>query len=264
MLWALLDIILCENLSQRVLAETRRAFEPGTTALKDPDVIFSGPLLTSIFMETLRLRTAGSVARYCTVDNLRLGDWVIPRDSIVLTSSWLAGRDETFWNAGRPRLHGSGMEHPLNNFWAERFLQYPNYPASGPVLPSRRAKYDLDDGAAEASDTSASWEQQGQPRKVFGERTTDDDRQAIVVTKGLQSHYYPFGGGASACPGRAFAKHEIMTAVAVVMRTLEIAPVDHDTARGVRSSVTSFPFGSLAFDRKVPVRVRRRRLGEDE
>lgn len=51
-------------------------------------------------METMRIRAAGSVARICTVDDLRFGCGVLPKDSLVMAASWLAGRDETFWNTG--------------------------------------------------------------------------------------------------------------------------------------------------------------------
>ncbi|KAK5996202.1 Cytochrome P450 monooxygenase calL-like protein [Cladobotryum mycophilum] len=214
-IWVLLDIILSPNTTSRVLVEIQDAFDPGSTT---PDIatLLSGPLMSSIFMETMRLRSAGSIARICK----------------------LGGRDETFWNAGR-RLLNSQMEHPLNTFWAERFLSYPDDPSSGPVR--RSAVADLG-------------------RLETRERTPADDRRATVVTKGLSNHFFPFGGGVSMCPGRTFARHEIMTAVAVVLRVFEIEPVDAVQAGKTKTSVTSFPFGSLGFDRKVPVRIRRRKL----
>lgn len=61
------------------------------------------------------------------------------------------------------------------------------------------------------------------------------------------------------CPGRNFTKHETMNALAVILRMFEIDIVHPEEARKTKSDMTTFPFGSLGFDRKVPVRIRRRR-----
>lgn len=172
-----------------------------------------------------------------------------------MTTSWLAGRDETFWNTGRRLSHGRA-EYPLDSFWSERFIKYPDDLTSGPI---RKPEH----GLAKHSSLCPTV---GHPTVVGSggldksKRSREDDRRATVVTRGLSNHFFPFGGGTSMCPGRNLAKNEVITALAVILRTFEIELVNPQDAGITGSKMTSFPFLSLRFDRKVPVRIKRRSL----
>ena len=45
----------------------------------------------------------------------------------MLICPYFSHRDEAVWNTGRTLPNGQ-QEHPLDKFWAERFLEYPNDP----------------------------------------------------------------------------------------------------------------------------------------
>lgn len=114
---------------------------------------------------------------------------------------------------------GSHDEHPVDQFWIGRFLKYPH------------------EGDSDNS---------------------NDPRSPEFSTKGLEGSWIPYGGGPRQCPGRHFAKRQILltTALMVSLFDCEILKEGMDlkedfTLMGFGSGV-SHPAG------KVPVRIRRR------
>jgi len=237
-IWAVLDIIRTEGLRERVMAETEPCF---TADSFDFDVLrlCSQPLLNSIYMEELRLRAAATVTRQIVTDDFRLGRWKFRKGANIFAIPWFGGRDETFWNTGRindPRA--------VSRFWAERFLEYPDDPASGPIRKHDQPEIYQSPG----------------PEKATRSMTVEDDRDAKLVSTGLESHYFPFGGGPKICPGRFFAKQEIMATVAVLLRAYEMELIDPVTAENVGEDMARFPLGTLPPKGSIPFRIRRRRL----
>jgi len=231
-MWALLGAVLSPSLTERVLAEVESCVDAPTGTF-DIAALCAKPLLTSIYLEALRFCVATSTARNPTRDNVRLGDHVLKRDTTLLSTSWFGQHDESFWNAG------PGNRHSVNDFWAERFLEYPGDPTSGPI---RRG------GAATTAGGVAE-----------RERTAAEDREAKVATAGIGGHWYPYGGGVKMCPGRFFAKQEMMAAVAVMLYEFEMELVDPVEARKAAPDRKFFPVGALSPDRKISMRIRRRR-----
>uniref|UniRef100_A0A8H7NE76 Cytochrome P450 n=1 Tax=Bionectria ochroleuca TaxID=29856 RepID=A0A8H7NE76_BIOOC len=236
-LWMLLNILVDPDLKDRVITEISPAFEEGSLSL-DLEKLCSGPLLNSIYCETLRLRVAAPVGRTSTIPDLKFGRWQLKEDVCMLSTSWYGGRDPDFWNTGRTLPDGS-VEHPVDTFWAERFLRYPDDPASGPVRKQGAS-------AMTSRDTV--------------KRTADDDRKARAVTDGTQGYWYPYGGGLNMCPGRHFAKQELMVSVALVLRAYEIDIVDLESAARVKPNMEYFPFGTIPPKGKIATRIRRRKL----
>jgi cytochrome P450 len=154
----------------------------------------------------------------------------------MLATSWVGGHDPDFWNTGSTLPDGF-EEHPVNSFWAERFLRYEDDPTSGPVR-----------GTNIKSSPSTS------------KRTPEDDRKARVVTEGTQGYFFPYGGGTKMCPGRFFAKQQLMSAVAVALRAYEIELVDPEAAAKIGPNMDYFPFGTIPPKGKIPARIRRRKL----
>ncbi|SPO02204.1 related to cytochrome p450 7a1 [Cephalotrichum gorgonifer] len=245
-IWAVFDIIRVEGLRERVLAETEPCFTPHTLDFDLPRLC-SLPLLTSVYMEELRLRAAATVTRQVVTDDFSVGPWWFRRGANIFALPWFGGRDAGFWNTGR-----EGDERPVARFWAERFLEYPEDPASGPVRDRERPEVS---GAAAGATDGGEKVRPGPGRR---EKTSEDDARARVVTTGIQGHYYPYGGGVKICPGRFFAKQEIMVSVAVLLRACEIELVDPEGAEGIGEDMGRFPLGTLPPDGKIPFRIRRR------
>lgn len=99
------------------------------------------------------------------------------QDVGMLSTPWMEGHGENFWNFGHV-FPDESVGRSVDSFWTERFLQYQDNPTSGPI------------GKPDGKDTP------DKPRKL----TVEDDRNARVVTEGMQEHWYPYGGGTKMCP----------------------------------------------------------------
>lgn len=110
-------------------------------------------------------------------------------------------------------------EYPVDQFWIGRFLKYPHEGDSG--------------------------NPKGRHSPEFS-------------TKGLEGAWIPYGGGPRQCPGRHFAKRQILltTALMVSLFDCEILKEGMD----VKEDFTLMGFGSGVSHPagKVPVRIRRR------
>lgn len=81
----------------------------------DTDALMHQPLLQAVFAETLRLRVHGFVPRYPQKD-LRVNEWIFPKDNIVLTCVTTAHMDEQFWSSA------DRGGRPASEFFPGRFL----------------------------------------------------------------------------------------------------------------------------------------------
>ncbi|KAH6657631.1 cytochrome P450 [Truncatella angustata] len=234
--YSLLGLLLSENLEARITAEVDSAFI-GTGLNVDLPKLCSGKLLTSVYLESLRYSFGIMLIRVPTLDNFWLGGYAYGKKDTLVYSTWAAHHDAKFWNTGRISADGHA-EHSVDSWWGERFLEYPDDPASGPIRKPDPEVY------RQAKMTT---------------RDAKDDQHATVVTAGLAGHFYPYGGGSTICPGRHFAKQELMAAVALLLRTFEFQLVDPAAAAKLQPDVGS-AFGTMMPDRAVSARIRRRRL----
>ncbi|KAF5964371.1 Nacht ankyrin domain-containing protein [Fusarium coicis] len=129
--WMMLHLHQCEGLASRVRAELSRSVLDKSGVVRLNDLPYQ-PLLNSIYYETLRLHVASTVGRKSPMDIHAPGGWNFAANLPMLIPSWLAGLDDSFWNSGGT-LPGGNPQHPVDSFWAERFLEYPNDPLSGPI-----------------------------------------------------------------------------------------------------------------------------------
>ncbi|KAF2112887.1 cytochrome P450 [Lophiotrema nucula] len=118
---------------------------------------------------------------------------------------------------------GSNNEHPVDQFWVGRFFDCP--------LNNNEGK----------------------------EQSHSFSDSPTFSTKGLEGSWIPYGGGPRQCPGRHFAKRQILLTIALMVNLFdcEILPEGRDvqedfTLKGFGGGV-SHPAG------KVPVRLRRRK-----
>ncbi|SCN98185.1 uncharacterized protein FFE2_08902 [Fusarium fujikuroi] len=236
--WMMLHLHQSEGLAHRVRAELSRSVLDKSGVVRLNDLPYQ-PLLNSIYYETLRLHVASTVGRKSPMDIHAPGGWNFAANLPMLIPSWLAGLDDSFWNSGGT-LPGGNPQHPVDSFWAERFLEYPNDPLSGPIR-KEPSKHEM-------------------PAAKLPTRSEIDDCSAKLITKGTRGHFFPFGGGTSKCPGEALAGQTILSSVVFMIYNFDIELCDPNEANNVRSRHRALPFGSHAFDQPVPIRIRRRVL----
>ncbi|KAI4234769.1 MAG: hypothetical protein L6R40_006648 [Gallowayella cf. fulva] len=197
------------------------------------------PLLRSVYCETLRLNVDAYIMRYTDRADLHIGEWTFPKDSVVLTTTGPPHTDETVWNSGR------SAEHPIEQFWAERFLVYPGDVYSGPIkatrVPGTTSKH------LSGCNKEAVAHQPGKAR---------------FSTAGTAGHWIPYGGGERICPGRHLAKRGILTTCALMVTMFDIEIRAPKTA--LRADPAYSGFGSQRPAKEVPFRIRRRQNGVGE
>ena len=192
-------------------------------------ILGSDPLLQSIFAETTRLRVVGIMARTVVGGDFQLGKWSIPQGSLVGLSSRAGALNKDVWNAGT-----ESDPHPLEEFWEERFLKYPENPYSGPLRKH---------------------EATSSPKRP--ETSKEPQNDPIFSLQGLQGAYIPFGGGLGICPGRHFAKQEVTCTIARFVLNYDVA-IQAPTEWRPKMDTSFFPGGSLPPKDRVPFRIRRR------
>ncbi|KAL2353337.1 cytochrome P450 [Cryomyces antarcticus] len=230
--WMLLDILLRPSVLSKVRSEIAPALiHSGTSSTLSFDMpqLLVNPLLQSIYSEELRMRVGVMIQRVPLVSNFRIGQWLFPRGKMIVASHWHAARDKKIWNEGTDK-----DPHPVDDFWAERFLVYPDDPESGP---------------AKSTSTAA------MPKR---ERTGDQRPQPVFTTDPVIGSFIPYGGGVKICPGRFFAKQEMLGTVALMLTVYDIElKLD---GKAVEPDMNYFPFGGVPPRGKIPARIRRRRV----
>lgn len=89
--------------------------------------------------------------------------------------------------------------------------------------------------------------------------------KTVFTTSGTNGKFFPFGGGKTICPGRNFAKQEILASVALMLMTFEFEPVGFVDQQG--KSKKEFPglgksfqgSGIMAMDGNMRVKIRSRK-----
>ncbi|KAI0146833.1 cytochrome P450 [Xylariaceae sp. FL1272] len=190
-------------------------------------------LLSSVYGETMRLYSnVFLVLESPPNKDIPLGKWKLPRRSTGLISSYLAHTDDQFWNT-------KDDSHPVDTFWAERFLIYPTDPLSGPIKPEIRARR----------------RNEQVEHKRDGVQTTGSP---WFSTSHLKGSYMPFGAGAGTCPGRLLAKDLIMFTCALFISEYDVEilakPLDYNLELGP----WRYGLGIEQPARPIPARIRRR------
>ena len=117
--------------------------------------------------------------------------------------------------------------------------------------------------------TEAEWSTERHPANTFqADRFLASKEgaagEATASSQPKPGTYFPFGGGSSMCPGRFFAKQEVLTAVAMMIVKFDIEFVElvhldgKKSARGPEADVKGAGTGALSPDRDMTVRIRRR------
>ena len=75
--------------------------------------------------------------------------------------------------------------------------------------------------------------------------------------KGRSAAWIPYGGGQKICPGRHFAKQEMIVSLAILLTLFDIEMIDA-SARIPENDMAGLGFGALWPKSAMPVRMRRR------
>lgn len=231
--WFIYEICRDSALMVRVQKEIEACRTSSSTL--DITALCSQPLLQSIYAETLRLRVALFITRTPEQEAFDIGEWKFPPGRTIALSSRSGAMDPSVWNAGTP-----ADRHPLDTFWADRFLIYPNDPTSGPVRkdPAEIEKYRLHDESSSQVDSI--------------------DTNPRFSMEGLAGGWIPYGGGQRMCPGRHFAKQEIIGTLATLLEHFEIRLKEPEDGREPGCDMRFFPFGGLPPNKEIPFSLRRR------
>lgn len=80
----------------------------------------------------------------------------------------------------------------------------------------------------------------------------------VFSRKDLASKWLPYGGGQRICPGRHFAKLEMISSLAIILTLFDIEILDV-ASRIPANDMLGLGFGTLWPKKEMPVRIRRRR-----
>lgn len=115
----------------RVRREIDGVCEGNPLPALDQNKLTSHTLLSAIYAETLRMYVTVFIPVVPLHGDLNLGKWRVPKASMGLINAAIAHRNEEVWNTK------DGL-HPVDTFWAERFIIDPQDPTSGPFRPECR------------------------------------------------------------------------------------------------------------------------------
>jgi cytochrome P450 len=250
--WFLYEIFRDPELLRRVRHEVDgarlNANEPDALPRFDLELLIKSPLLQSIYAETLRLQTAILIARMPAREDYQLGEYSFKKDKLLVAASYIAHHDPKVWNQGTVE-----DPHPLNKFWAERFLIKPDQDHSGPVLQSYRSRQ------VDGSTTT----RPGPPARVDSVmQPSSPEPEVKYSTDGLAGAWVPYGGGQSLCPGRHYAKQEMLMTFAIMSTCFDIE-ILQEPGEVTLPDLGYFGLGVLPPKNKTRCRIRRRVIRKD-
>ena len=163
-------------------------------------------------------------------------------------SSRTAALNPSVWNAGT-----ATDRHPLDMFWAERFLVYPNDLTSGPLRDGKCHA----DKATNLSQPQTDIVQRGESPSCSSYDSPTGERPLPKFSMdALSGAWIPYGGGQRMCPGRHFAKLEIIGTFALLIDKYDIEltmPKEWQPEMDMRY----FPLGGLPIKGGVRFKIRR-------
>lgn len=233
-LWTVLEIFSDKVLLEKVRREVSKCRDSSPSGF-DINRLLENPLLQSIYAEILRLRVHMLIARAPAFDDLSIKDWVIPRGKLLVMSTTVAHMDPETWNTGE------NNEHPVNTFWAERFLKHGSVPNSGP----RRSSNTTDSHSCPVKTSEGN-----------SDMCPAFQKNSEFAIKDVEGAWFPYGGGPRQCPGRHFAKRDIIFTAAVMVTYFDLEPLVD--VPSLSMDMRGFGLGTMAVAGAIPVRIRRK------
>lgn len=213
----------------------RTGSEPGPTSF-DTTRLCNQPLLQSCYAETLRKYVAVYIIRQPEHDDAQILDYRVPKNKMIVVSSAMAHMDRRNWNTGPEE------EHPVDAFWAERFL------TCGAKLPTKPlAPVSLSDAPGTAKPAGETWRAAGSDPKLSEPRFS---------LNGYGAAWIPFGGGIHQCPGRHWVKLQMLLSFAVINAAFDIEILNKKDSLSL--DMRKYGLGTLQPSEKAAFRIRRK------
>lgn len=226
MFWFIYEALKDRDLLSRLNEEISDCTSSNGT---DPEIkkLTIQPLLQSTYAEVLRLYVAIAASRVAEYNDINVAGYVIPKDSYMVIYSRSSALDHAAWaRAGRTLIK------PLEEFDAERFLVDQDW-----VRPSLA-------GFRKPGHTPARDPDSPQPKKRF-------------TVEGLLGLWYPYGGGDRICPGRHYAKHQMVLSFATIFSKFDLELIGSEASKAA-PNMRYAPFGALPPVGKIPFRIKKK------
>lgn len=228
----IVEIFRNPELLARVRAEVESINTDYTESTKWIEEVMGLPLLQSVYAEVLRLRVDVQTVFRSNHGDFNINEWRFPEKSLLLVPTRPAHRDTDYWNT-------RDGKYPLDRFWADRFLAFPDDAESGPARPVS--------GAHNSKVKKNAANRSGGAPKFVSAGTTDS--------------WIPYGVGERACPGRFFARREISAFCAMMVRDYEVELPSLDAESHVPNNDVFYGLGVQRPRDRFAFRMRRRVSG---
>ena len=152
----------------------------------------------------------------------------------------MAHMDKRNWNLGVMD------EHPVENFWAERFLSHggnTHRPPSASSIDNTRPTF-----CSPASIPSLSAVSRSSP---------PEPKEPKFSLNGYSGAWVPFGGGIHQCPGRHWVKLQMLLSFAIISAAFDIELLAGEEKLGV--DMAKYGLGALQPAEKAGFRIRRKK-----
>jgi len=197
--WAVIELARDPEL-QRALreeVETTLMMDNEGRCVVDRQKMLALPLLQSVFVEVMRLHVSINITRE-VVQPLEIEGYRLPPGTVLQAPTEISHYAEVVW----------GVEgHPASEFWAARHVRYVDEKGEDGQV-KRVPKFEMTGRATD-------W-------FPFGAFYSSYD-----TTEQVGDANWRIGGGLPICPGRHFAKQEIMLTVAMLVSRFEIQYVHY-------------------------------------
>ncbi|KAF2726544.1 cytochrome P450 [Polyplosphaeria fusca] len=225
-IWMIIEIFRDPGLLTRIRLELDSMTELPENHCRWVEELMALPLLQSVYAEVLRLRTDVQTVFRNNRDDIRINEWIFPKKSLLLIPTRPAHMDNDYWNTRQGR-------HPLDRFWADRFLAYPGDAQSGPSLHNNR--------------------------RMEGTKDIHTVNKAgpKFIASGTSDSWIPYGVGDRACPGRFFAQREMVAYCAIMVQNFEIEFPDLNAEEYVPNNDVFYGLGVQRPKVAIPFRIRR-------
>lgn len=236
--WLFWNMIRDQSLLARATPEVNACRMTSTNnALSfDTTKLCNQPLLQSSYAETLRLYVAVYIIRKPEYEDAQVLDYRIPKDKMIVVSSAMAHMDKRNWNLGTLE------EHPVERFWADRFL---TYGGNNSRSSSASAITSIPPTSSSSASTSS-----------LPTTSTAKAQEPRFSLDGYSGAWVPFGGGIHQCPGRHWVKLQMLLSFAIVSSAFDIELVPGKTK--LKVDMAKYGLGALNPAEKAGFRIRRK------